>query len=315
MKSGLSVLIVNYDGEKYIKTTIDSLIECLGNLTFEIIIVDNDSSDNSVEIISNIIKNKKNICFYPMKMNLGFAKGNNFLAEKAQYNNLLLINNDTRSIDLSEIKRILQSESCSDDIIYTCRIYNEDGTNQQNVFGRPNVFKLILELFLIKRLIKKLIKQNTKYKSFEKSYFSGCFLLMKRKKFKAINGFDERFDFYHEEADFFLRQNNQTKLELLSDKIIHFGGGGKEMSEFAFKNYFIGLYKLFAYNKLINKRILKVLFIIGLNYRIMMLYLGIKIRYQPIDMYKNNKSNRNRKEIIALHKILLKNIHQTSIKE
>lgn len=57
-----SVIILNYQGENVIEETLNSVINSdFNKKEYEIIIVDNNSSDNSVQIISNLIKKYKDI--------------------------------------------------------------------------------------------------------------------------------------------------------------------------------------------------------------------------------------------------------------
>jgi len=91
MKNLISVIIVNYNGKKWLKKCFDSLYAQTYK-NFEIIFVDNASEDDSVEFVKNnfpeviVIKNKKN---------LGFATGNNIGVKKAKGEYIFILNNDT----------------------------------------------------------------------------------------------------------------------------------------------------------------------------------------------------------------------------
>ena len=85
----LSVIIVNYNGLKYLKGCFDSLYENLKGITFEIIVVDNNSADESCNYIR---KYYPGIRLIESPKNLGFGKGNNVGAKEAMGKYLLLIN-------------------------------------------------------------------------------------------------------------------------------------------------------------------------------------------------------------------------------
>lgn len=304
--NGLSVIIVNFNGSEYINTTLESLIRAFeeeGLLHHEILIIDNNSSDNSTSLIKNFISDNPKIKLFESDENHGFGIGNNRLIKHAQYNHLLLINNDTETLSLKKTAEYVKQGKISNNQIFSCRIFNRDYTRQQNTFGKPGVLKLIIDLFLLKRIAKKIIGSIDSELNY--FYFSGCFLLMRTALFKRVNGFDERFTFYHEEADFFIRLGNNVERLLLDDRIIHYGGGGGQMTDFAFIHYYIGLFKLFLYNKLSPKWLLIWLYRLGFNWRKFLVSLGITIRYQPIDMYKESLSNRTNKEIKELHNKVL----------
>ncbi len=88
----VSVIIVNYNGEKYLKNCIDSLL----NQTlkdFEIIIVDNGSTDSSVKYLKSLKNEKIKTLF--LDKNYGFGIGNNRGFEIAKGKFIVIINNDT----------------------------------------------------------------------------------------------------------------------------------------------------------------------------------------------------------------------------
>ncbi len=88
----VSVIIVNYNGEKYLKNCLDSLLsQSLNN--FEIIIVDNGSSDSSVQYLKSLKNEKIKTLF--LDKNYGFGAGNNKGFEIAKGRFIVILNNDT----------------------------------------------------------------------------------------------------------------------------------------------------------------------------------------------------------------------------
>lgn len=71
----VSVIIVNYNTLELTKNTINSVIEKTQGIKYEIILVDNASTDGSVEYFEEKYKNK--ITFLKNKENLGFGRANN----------------------------------------------------------------------------------------------------------------------------------------------------------------------------------------------------------------------------------------------
>ena len=93
VKNMISIIVLNYNGKKWLKKCLDSL--CAQTYkNFEIIFVDNASSDNSIEFVENNYKDDR-IKIIKSDKNLGFAGGNNlgFQYVKGEY--ILLLNNDT----------------------------------------------------------------------------------------------------------------------------------------------------------------------------------------------------------------------------
>lgn len=93
MKDFISIIIVNYNGKKWLKNCLDSL-EKQTFKKFEIVLVDNDSSDNSVSFVK---KHYPKVKIVQNTTNRGFAGGNNDGLPAAKGDYILLLNNDTWS--------------------------------------------------------------------------------------------------------------------------------------------------------------------------------------------------------------------------
>lgn len=90
-----SLIVLNYNGEKVIKDTLNSLLtQSYPKNKYEIIVVDNNSQDNSREILTKYSQDYKNIKAFFLENNLGFSKGNNFGIKKSKGEYVALINND-----------------------------------------------------------------------------------------------------------------------------------------------------------------------------------------------------------------------------
>ena len=92
MNIELSVIIVNYNGLKFLTDCLNSLKINLIGISHEIIIIDNDSKDESCDFIK---QNFPEVILIESKINHGFGKGNNEAVKQSRGENLLLINNDT----------------------------------------------------------------------------------------------------------------------------------------------------------------------------------------------------------------------------
>ena len=88
----LSIVIVNYNVKEFILNLLDSIDKCSPEISREIIIVDNDSDDGSVEAISSLRPDVKLIA---NKKNVGFGKANNQGLEISSGKYILLLNPDT----------------------------------------------------------------------------------------------------------------------------------------------------------------------------------------------------------------------------
>lgn len=96
MNPTVSVLIANYNGEAMLADCIDSVLAQEGKISVEIIIHDDASIDNSVNLLRDRYSSKKypNIQLIESQENVGFCISNNRMAKKARGDYLLLLNND-----------------------------------------------------------------------------------------------------------------------------------------------------------------------------------------------------------------------------
>lgn len=108
-----SIIVLNYFGERVIKNTIESLLNLdYPKHKFEIIIVDNNSTDKSRNIIIDYVKKYNNIKNLFLNKNLGFAGGNNSGLKIAQGEYVALLNNDcvANKSWLSELVKTVQKD-------------------------------------------------------------------------------------------------------------------------------------------------------------------------------------------------------------
>lgn len=118
----VSVIVLNYNGEKFIKNCLDSMKEInYDKNSHEVIVVDNDSKDKSPEIIRSYVPWIK---FVETGKNLGYAGGNNVGVDVAKGEYLVFLNPDT-VVDknwLTELVKAIASDeklgACSSKVLY-----------------------------------------------------------------------------------------------------------------------------------------------------------------------------------------------------
>lgn len=127
-KEGISIIIPCYNVENYIKICLENLENKLQNFDYEIILVDDCSTDNTKEIIKNIIKSKK-ITFLENEENLGAGYSRNLALQKAKYDYISFIDADDFIDDnfYDEMIRQMKKEK-ADVIVCDIKCIYEDGT-------------------------------------------------------------------------------------------------------------------------------------------------------------------------------------------
>lgn len=199
----VSILVLNWNGEKVIRQSLDSI----RRLTYpnkEIIVIDNDSTDASIEIIANefpefgLLRNSRNV---------GFAAGMNKGIERAKGELILLYNNDAVAHPASLsilVKRLLSHNSTG--LAGGLILYYEPNNI---IWSNGCMFDLVTGTIWSKGLGQTLPRKNNNPNPIvDLDYLSGCVLLMKREVIEKIGPLDESFFMAGEDLDFCLRAKN-----------------------------------------------------------------------------------------------------------
>lgn len=268
METELSVIIVNYNGAKYFKGCLDSLYQNLAGISAEIIVLDNNSADDSREFVKT---NFPEVKLIESKINHGFGKGNNEAVKQAKGKYLLLINNDT--IVLDQLLPVLNHLK-SDEKIGVVGINMLNG-NKEYLPAAGN-FPTVSNMFLMKKLLQiseEFIQGKFAESAYEVDWLGGSFLLLPKSIYNQIGGFDEDYFMYVEDVDFSKKIANigYKRVFLPNYSYIHFIGFTKAKNPMLIKGYEIyipkhyrGIEKLLVLSALkINKLVKKLKNAIG----------------------------------------------------
>ena len=240
MKIELSVIIVNYNGVHYLKDCIDSLYQNLSNIAFEIIILDNNSTDDSR---AYLITNFPEVKLIESKINHGFGKGNNEAVKSAEGSYLLLINNDT--IVLDALKPVLEHLKSDNSIgVIGIKMLNKNKEYLQSAGNFPNprnMFQLKNLLGLGKEFEFGVFKKN----SYEVDWMAGSFLILSKQIYQEIDGFDNDYFMYVEDVDFCKKISDlgYKRIFLPAFSYIHFVGFSNSKNPQLIKGYEIYIAK------------------------------------------------------------------------
>lgn len=226
----LSIIIVSYNTRDFLKACLLSLRETIKDTSFEIIVVDNDSSDNSTDMIKKDFPGVTLI----ENTNEGFAKANNRGIKKAKGEYLLFLNPDTvvyeRTIDgmLSFVKKHPDTGAA------TCKLVMKNGQiDYASHRGFPNpwnafcYFSGMAELF---PKVKFLSGYTGGWQDFSKTHeveaISGAFMLMPRLAGDGVGWWDEDYFFNGEDLDFCyrLREKGWKIYYVPEFSILHYNG-------------------------------------------------------------------------------------------
>ena len=229
----VSILIVNYNGKHFFHECLTSIQEHVG-VPHEIILVDNSSSDGSVEYIRQAYPEVQLIV---SPVNLGFTGGNNLGAKAARGRYLLLLNNDT--VIRSPIVPLIEMMDADVGIgVMGCRLLYGDGRLQESIGYTPSVLSLVLswtplgKLFPNSKMFRRTVfcgSELYKQEYAEVDWVSGACLLTRTALWEQLGGLDERYFMYMEEVDYCLRVRKADYFVGYSSacEVTHFEGAGR----------------------------------------------------------------------------------------
>ena len=225
----LSIIIVNYNTGKLLSDCIRSLWLNNHFLLPEIIVVDNNSSDKSIDLAK---ANSDKIRFILNDENVGFAKANNQGLQIAQGQFILFLNPDTVALPQALEKILEFFKKTPDAGIVGCKILNPDGSLQFSCRSFPGFWNYFFESFFLYKLlpknrwIGKFYVTNFSYdKVKEVDVVLGAFMMTKKEILDQVGYFDERFFMYSEETDLCYRMKKKNKKVYFypDAQIIHYG--------------------------------------------------------------------------------------------
>ncbi len=229
-KTQISVIIVNYNTEELTKNCILSVIENTKKVKCEIIVVDNASTDGSLETLTKL-QNKGLIKLIKSKQNLGFAGGNNLAIRKAFGRYILLLNSDTVLENNTIFEVYKWMEKHPDVGISTCSLIGVDGKKQAPGGNFPTLLRAISwmtieDLPFVDKLIKPFHpkKFNDNYPN-EIHWATGTFFFVRQELTEQVGLLDDNYFMYTEEVDYCYRAFKKGwKIYYLPiGKVKHFG--------------------------------------------------------------------------------------------
>ena len=227
----IDIILVSYNTAEYTKRAIESVFAETKETTFKIIMVDNNSSDDSVAVIA---KHFPDVEIIQTGANLGFAGGVNVGAKASQGEYVLLLNPDTVILDGAIDTLFAFAQRTPQAGIWGGVTFNNDlSLNPNNARARITFRTLLFSaLGLSKAFNKSCYFNHDNYGCWDRTserdvdVVTGCFFLTPRALWESLEGLDETFFMYAEEADYCIRAIKQGYQPRVTPdaKIIHHGG-------------------------------------------------------------------------------------------
>lgn len=201
----VSIVIVNWNTRDMLRDCLQSLRDDAGDVTREVIVVDNHSSDDSVAMVANefpevqLIRNQEN---------RGFAAANNQGIAISRGRYVLLLNSDTRVLGGAITRTLAFADAHPQAGLVGCRTLFADGVVQPNCFLYPSLLNLVLSLshlgliFERHRFFGRRRMTWWNYDSVrEVEVIAGCFMLARRQAVDQVGPMAEDYFMYSEDTD------------------------------------------------------------------------------------------------------------------
>ncbi len=229
----LSICLVPLNALSYMEPLLDSIKKFTVGLSYELIVVDNGSTDGTADWIE---RHHPEILLIRNQTNLGFTRGNNQAIALAQGDHMLLLNPDTLLTEDCFGPQISYLRENPKVGITIPKVLNSDGSFQQQSRrgdARPvEVFGYFLKLG-------KLFPSNKALNGYLQSWLpqdeiaevkavSGSCMFIRREVYEQIGGLDEQFFAYQEDSDYCMRarQAGWRVMYVPLSSIIHYAGEG-----------------------------------------------------------------------------------------
>lgn len=229
----LSVIILNYNVRYFLEQCLLSVQAALQHIEGEIIVIDNNSSDDSCQMMKTRFPHIKLI---ENKENTGFPKGNNIGVAEAKGEYLCILNPDTVVAE-DTFTKIFNSKLPTPNSqlgILGCKLI--DGTGNflpESKRGIPTPWVAFTKIFGLYKIFPKSIIFNQYYAQYltenqsgKADILVGAFMLMKRDLYNQVGGFDENCFMYSDDIDLSYRILKKDKINyyFAETTVIHYKG-------------------------------------------------------------------------------------------
>ncbi len=285
----ISIVIVNYNVKDFLSQCINSVFKSETLLSYEIIVIDNCSSDGSLEVFTELAKDESRLHYFYQYENLGFGKANNLGFQRSRGKYTLILNPDTL-LEPDTLQVMFDyMESNSDIGASGCKVLNADKSFQSACRrGFPTPWASFCKLFGLQRLF----PNSQLFARYNLSYLNenetndidaliGAFMFVRSDILNKINGFDEEFFMYGEDLDlcFRIKQSGYRISYYPNTTIVHFKGESAKRSTINETKHFYEAMEIFARKHYGKSKIFLSFLKLGIKFRLLFAHL------------KNNKSD------------------------
>ena len=224
----LSIIILNYNVRYFLELCLVSVQAAIQNIDAEIIVVDNNSDDDSCQMVKNRFPE---IILIENKENSGFPKGNNIGVAIAKGEYICILNPDTVVAEDTFLKILDHINWQKNTGIIGCKLIDGSGNFlPESKRGVPTPFVALTKIFGLYKISNFFGKYYAQHLSENQSgkvdVLVGAFMVMKRELYNQIGGFDENCFMYSDDIDlsYMVTQKGFYNYYFHETSVIHFKG-------------------------------------------------------------------------------------------
>jgi N-acetylglucosaminyl-diphospho-decaprenol L-rhamnosyltransferase len=239
----VSAAVVSFNTRALLERCLEGLQRQDG-VSLETIVVDNGSTDGSVEMVRDRFPSVQII---ELGENAGFARANNVAFERCRGEFVLLLNSDAFIPQDGLAELVAAAWRHPDAAAVGPRLLNEDGSLQRSAWPFPAAWRILLEAFGVHRPLRRLglvedlgIWGHNEERAVD--FLIGACLLLRRTALAEVGGFDEEFWLYGEEADLERRMTARGWRVVFTPaiEVTHVGGASSGVSAVRLRHFYSG---------------------------------------------------------------------------
>lgn len=208
----VSIILLNYNMKGLLKQCLKGIMQSVGTLQTEVLVIDNASTDGTTQMISTYLNSQPTnavpIRFFPLDQNRGYGVGNNVGIRQSRGKYILILNPDI-AVFPGSIERLVEYLDAHDDVaVVGPKLLNPNGTIQYSCNAFPRMATPIYRRTPLGRLarskkeIERYLMSDWDHDSTRAvDWVMGSAMLVRRQALDAVGLFDERFFMYFEDID------------------------------------------------------------------------------------------------------------------
>jgi len=227
----LSIVIVNWNTREFLSRCLKAVYDTTSHLDFQVIVVDNGSTDGSQEMVQQAFPD---VHLIANQENLGFAGANNQAIRHSQGRYVLLLNSDAFVGENTIEQMVAFMDAHPEAGMAGCKLRYEDGRLQPSCYSFPS---LLTELWIATQL-DKLFPKSPVFGKYRMTFWGydnvrqvdvilGAFMLVRSTAITQVGLMDERYFMYSEEVDWCYRFKEKGWKIYFNPGVeaVHVGGG------------------------------------------------------------------------------------------